>query len=58
MADNQTSPPVELDKCADCKKPFSKGQEYWSLIYQGKAVMSSCLTCWEKYSTEKKKWEK
>ena len=60
MSDNQTNqmPPVDLNKCSDCKKPFSLGQEYWSLIYEGKAVMNSCLPCWAKYTPEKKKWEK
>jgi len=28
--ENQWTPP--LDKCVECQKPFSKGQEYWELV--------------------------
>jgi len=49
---------MDLSKCAECQKPFSPGQEYWSLIYQEKAIMNACLTYWDKYTTEKKELKK
>ena len=62
MTDKQTNqiPPVDLNKCSECKKPFSKGQEYWEIKHkhEAKVFMNSCLPCWDKWATEKKIWEK
>ncbi|MCE8163683.1 MAG: hypothetical protein I3273_06845 [Candidatus Moeniiplasma glomeromycotorum] len=50
MIENQ----IDLYNCFGCKKPFKGEQECWALNYQGKAVIHSCLTCWDKhYTTEK-----
>jgi hypothetical protein len=50
----------DLNKCCECKKPFTKGQEYWELLNKkdNKVSMNSCLSCWDKWETNKKKWEK
>ena len=55
MSESQM-PPVDLNKCAECKKPFSKGQEYWELFRKDikEVSMNSCLPCWDKYETKKK----
>ncbi|RHZ35917.1 hypothetical protein [endosymbiont GvMRE of Glomus versiforme] len=52
-------PPVDLNKCCECKKSFTKGQEYWELKdkHKNKVSMNSCLTCWDKWVTEQKKWK-
>jgi hypothetical protein len=49
---------IDLSKCAHCQKELIVGQEYWELQWEKKAVMSSCLTCWDKYNSEKKVWKK
>lgn len=56
MSDQRPIPP--LDKCAECHKSFSKGQEYWELKRDGVIVMNSCVPCWDKHTFEKKQWEK
>ena len=50
----------DLTKCCECKKPFTKGQEYWELLNKkdNKVSMNSCLNCWDKWLTTKKVWEK
>ena len=52
---NQWTPP--LDKCAECQKSFSKGQEYWNLQKEGTTTANFCFPCQNKYSLEKKSWK-
>jgi hypothetical protein len=48
----------DLTKCCECKKPFEKNEEYWELFNKqdSKVAMNSCLLCWDKWLTSKKKW--
>lgn len=54
MSNQWTSP---LDKCVECQKSFSKGQEYFNLQKEGKTTANFCISCQNKYSLEKKKYE-
>jgi hypothetical protein len=36
---------TEKNKCAECKKEFQKGEEYWELKREGIIVMNSCVPC-------------
>jgi hypothetical protein len=53
MPNNQT-PPMDFTKCADCKKPFQKGQEYQEFCREDKKVMCFCLDCYKLYSDKRK----
>ena len=52
---NQWKPP--LDKCVECQKSFSKGQEYWNLQKEGITTMNVCDFCQKKHTLEKKSWQ-
>ena len=58
MSTNHQTPPMDLSKCADCQKPFSKGQEYHELYRKDISVMCFCLDCYKLYNDKKKVWEK
>lgn len=49
---------VDLTKCHECKKPFSKGQEYHEVYREGIVCMNVCIGCHKKYTDKKKVWEK
>ena len=57
MSDNQQVPTIDLTKCCDCQKPFTKGQEYYELYRKDRAVMNFCLDCHKLYTEKKKVWE-
>ena len=48
---------LDLNKCINCQKLFSKGQEYWNLQKEGTTTANFCLPCQNKYSLEKKSWQ-
>ena len=56
MTNNQP-PSLDLTKCADCRKPFAKGQEYHKLYREEKPVMCFCLDCFKLYSGKNEVWE-
>ena len=58
MSDMPNFSPTLLDKCAECKMPFSDGQDYWVLKWKGKEIINHCVNCWNNFSSEKKQWGK
>ena len=51
---NGTMPKMELGKCCDCQKSFSKGQEYYDIYREEKVIMWCCVECYKKYTDKKK----
>jgi len=51
---DQATPKMDLSKCADCQKSFTKGQEYHELYRLDKTVMCFCLDCYKLYTDKKK----